>query len=98
MIRPALPLVVLVASIRPLLVLMLPAVSIVRDAVWLALMMPLVWLTSVIEPAPICPAPEIVLLTLINWKVPLLGLQIRLLASFARVTFPAPCSVTNWLP
>ena len=75
--------------------MMLASVRTVSEVFWLALMMPLDWLTRIMLAAPpITPAPAIVLSTLVKWKAPLLPI-IWLLALFDITTSPPPCSVVS---
>src|SRR5438105_3358604 len=60
-----------------------------------ALITPADWLMNSIELlAPICPAPEIVLLTLVNVSAPLLvAPKMRLLGLSLKITLPPPVSI-----
>ena len=87
----------LVPSIVPAFVMMLPSVRTVSATDWLALMIPLVWLTrNMFAPPPIAPAPEIVLSTLVSVFEAALP-KIWLSELFDIVSLPPPCSVTFWL-
>ena len=84
----------LVPSIVPAFVTMSASVRTVSAVAWLALMIPLVWLTrNMLAPPPMAPAPEIVLSTLVSVfdaTVP----TIKLSALFDIVSLPPPLSVT----
>ncbi len=79
-----------VPSIVPALKMVLASVRRVSEAVWFALMTPLAWFTrDMVAEVPICPAPEMMLLTLVSVFDEALP-TIRLSVLFDIVSLPAP--------